>query len=121
MILFNLFKSQCKKYFSCIIEICKTVKCTRKLHVVSSSQHFFLLRCILQLYYSYMETWFKYHEVPHVQYCCSKPGCPFFILPHNRWILGVALVRLFLWSVTWKPAIPAGTECPADSQLFSSK
>lgn len=38
-----------------------------------------------------------------------------------RWILEAALVRLFLWSITWKPAIPAGTECPADSQLFSSK
>lgn len=41
--------------------------------------------------------------------------------PITRWILGAALVRLFLWSVTWKPAIPAGTECPADSRLFSCK
>lgn len=41
--------------------------------------------------------------------------------PIMRWLLGVTLVRLFLWSVTWKPAIPAGTECPADNQLFSSK
>jgi len=31
--------------------------------------------------------------------------------PIARWILlGVAIVRLFLWSIAWKPAITADTE-----------
>lgn len=37
MILVIIFKSQCKKSLRSITEICKTMKCTRKLHVVSSS------------------------------------------------------------------------------------